>query len=126
MKKAISLCLVLTMFGAMMSACAGSAGGGTASQTDAQGQSGSQAGSSAQQSAEDVIRIGAITAVTGDKAEMGESFWRSWELAIEKVNENGGVLGKQVELVLEDSKGDPKEAVELTKKWAMMKAFVLF
>lgn len=57
-----------------------------------------------------------ITAVTGDKAEMGESFWRSWELAIEKVNENGGVLGKKVELVLEDSKGEPKEAVELAKK----------
>ncbi len=64
----------------------------------------------------DPIRIGAITAVTGDKAEMGESFWRSWNLAVELVNSKGGVMGRQVELVLEDSKGDPKEAVELAKK----------
>ena len=93
MKKSIALGLALAMGTSLLTACGGSA-----------------------TTSGDTIRIGGITAVTGDKAEMGESFWRSWELAIEKVNENGGVLGKKVELVLEDSKGEPKEAVELAKK----------
>ncbi len=66
----------------------------------------------------EVIRIGAIAPITGDKAEMGESMWRTLEIAFEDINADGGVMGKQIELVLEDSKGDPKEAVELTKKLA--------
>lgn len=112
MKKAIALGLALAMGTSLLTAC-----GNTASSTaDAGTSTNASSETAATETSGDTIRIGGITAVTGDKAEMGESFWRSWELAIEKVNENGGVLGKQVELVLEDSKADPKEAVELTKK----------
>jgi branched-chain amino acid transport system substrate-binding protein len=64
------------------------------------------------------IRIGAIAPVTGDRAEAGQSVWRSFQIAAEDINAKGGVLGKQIEIVLEDSKGDAKEAVELTKKLA--------
>lgn len=112
MKKAIALGLALAMGTSLLAAC-----GSTASSTaDAGTSTNASSETATTETTGDTIRIGGITAVTGDKAEMGESFWRSWELAIEKVNENGGVLGKQVELVLEDSKGDSKEAVELTKK----------
>lgn len=112
MKKAIALGLALAMGTSLLAAC-----GSTASSTaDAETSTNASSETATTETTGDTIRIGGITAVTGDKAEMGESFWRSWELAIEKVNENGGVLGKQVELVLEDSKADPKEAVELTKK----------
>ena len=100
MKKSIALGLALAMGTSLLAACGGSATTSSSEQT-----------SSANASSEI-----ASAETSGDKAEMGESFWRSWELAIEKVNENGGVLGKKVELVLEDSKGEPKEAVELTKK----------
>lgn len=112
MKKAIALGLALAMGTSLLAAC-----GSTASSTaDAETSTNASSETATTETSGDTIRIGGITAVTGDKAEMGESFWRSWQLAIEKVNENGGVLGKQVELVLEDSKADPKEAVELTKK----------
>lgn len=112
MKKAIALGLALAMGTSLLAAC-----GSTASSTaDAETSTNASSETATTETTGDTIRIGGITAVTGDKAEMGESFWRSWQLAIEKVNENGGVLGKQVELVLEDSKADPKEAVELTKK----------
>ena len=112
MKKAIAMGLALAMSASMLAACGGSTSSSTST---AAGGSAAASGSAASDGAEP-IRIGGITAVTGDKAEMGESFWRSWELAIEKVNADGGVLGRPVELVLEDSKGDPKEAVELAKK----------
>lgn len=66
----------------------------------------------------ETIRIGAIAPVTGDRAEAGQSVWRSFQLAADDINAKGGVLGKKIEIVLEDSKGDAKEAVELTKKLA--------
>lgn len=113
MKKSIALGLALAMGTSLLAACGGSATTSSSEQTSSANASSEIASA---ETSGDTIRIGGITAVTGDKAEMGESFWRSWELAIEKVNENGGVLGKKVELVLEDSKGEPKEAVELTKK----------
>ena len=106
MKKTIAMGLAITMSASVLMACGASNSGGTSSAPS----------DSATTDSAKPIRIGGITAVTGDKAEMGESFWRSWELAIEKVNADGGVLGRPVELVLEDSKGDPKEAVELAKK----------
>lgn len=109
MKKAISLGLSLAMGVSLLTAC------GSASTTTTTTETTTETASSSGSEVEP-IRIGGITAVTGDKAEMGESFWRSWQLAIDKVNAEGGVLGRPVELVLEDSKGDPKEAVELTKK----------
>lgn len=113
MKKSIALGLALAMGTSLLTACGGSATTSSSEQTSSANASSEIAST---ETSGDTIRIGGITAVTGDKAEMGESFWRSWELAIEKVNENGGVLGKKVELVLEDSKGEPKEAVELAKK----------
>lgn len=113
MKKSIALGLALAMGTSLLAACGGSATTSSSEQTSSANASSEIAST---ETSGDTIRIGGITAVTGDKAEMGESFWRSQELAIEKVNENGGVLGKKVELVLEDSKGEPKEAVELAKK----------
>ena len=110
MKKTIALCLTLALAAGTLSSCGTTTSSAPASKTETP-----SAAASAGDNVEP-IRIGGITAVTGDKAEMGESFWRSWQLAIEKVNADGGVLGRPVELVLEDSKGDPKEAVELAKK----------
>lgn len=66
----------------------------------------------------DPIRIGAIAPVTGDRAEAGQSVWRSFQIAADDINAKGGVMGRPIEIVLEDSKGDAKEAVELTKKLA--------
>jgi branched-chain amino acid transport system substrate-binding protein len=48
--------------------------------------------------AEDTIKIGLTTALTGPFNEFGEGMHRGVILAIEKRNRDGGVLGKQVEL----------------------------
>lgn len=125
MKKIIAVSLAAVMAASLTAGCGSKPAANTESgTTQGSAQEASEnskddasgASQSAQTPSGDPIRIGGIAPVTGDKAEMGESFWRSWQLAIDKVNAEGGVLGRPVELVLEDSKADPKEAVELTKK----------
>ncbi|MGL5435620.1 MAG: ABC transporter substrate-binding protein [Lachnospiraceae bacterium] len=120
MKKLLSLGIAATMATTLLTGCgskpAASTDSGTTGTTTETTMADSETGQSDGAASGDPIRIGGIAAVTGDKAEMGESFWRSWQLAIDQVNAAGGVLGRPVELVLEDSKADPKEAVELTKK----------
>ncbi len=64
----------------------------------------------------EIIKIGMIAPLTGEKAEFGKSMWISVEMAVDAINAEGGVLGRQVEVVKMDSKAEPKEAVEAAKK----------
>lgn len=60
----------------------------------------------------------ALTApITGDYAEYGNNFKRSVEMAIDKINAEGGVLGRKLAVLVGDSKGDPKESATLAQKW---------
>lgn len=67
--------------------------------------------------AADTVKIGLSAPLTGDWAEYGADFKRSCELVFDKVNAAGGVHGKQLVLVVEDSRGDPKEAVLIAEKF---------
>ena len=51
----------------------------------------------------DVIRIGHLTPVTGFLGPLGEFAQMGVRLAAEEINAAGGVLGRPVELVIEDS-----------------------
>jgi branched-chain amino acid transport system substrate-binding protein len=66
--------------------------------------------------AQDVIKIGLLAPLTGPAAADGLSVQNSVKLAVEKVNAEGGVLGKKVELVTYDDRADGKEAVALARK----------
>ena len=75
------------------------------------------AGSNSQNSgSSDVIKIGGIAPLTGDVAVYGVAANNGAKLAIEEINANGGLLGKQIEYVAYDDKGDPTEAVNAYKK----------
>lgn len=63
------------------------------------------------------IVIGLTAPMTGDYAEYGNAFKNAVELAIEKVNKQGGVNGKQLKLLVGDSKNDPKEAANIAQKY---------
>ncbi|MDR1536217.1 MAG: ABC transporter substrate-binding protein [Planctomycetota bacterium] len=65
---------------------------------------------------EDVIRIGVSAPITGNYAEYGENFRYSAQMAAKLINESGGLLGRKVEAVVMDSKGDPKEAALIAQK----------
>lgn len=69
------------------------------------------------------IKIGAMGPLTGPVAIYGISATNGTKLAIEEINANGGVLGKQLELNLLDEKGDTTEAVNAYNKlldWGMV------
>ena len=63
------------------------------------------------------VKIGLSAPLTGDWAEYGNDFKRSVTLVIDKVNQEGGINGKKLELVIADSRGDAKESVLIAEKF---------
>jgi branched-chain amino acid transport system substrate-binding protein len=59
------------------------------------------------------IKIAAVGPMTGAEAAFGEQFRRGAEKAVADINAAGGVLGKQLELVVGDDACDPKQAVSV-------------
>jgi branched-chain amino acid transport system substrate-binding protein len=53
------------------------------------------------------IRIGLIAPLTGSSADFGISMRRGAELAVSEINAVGGYLGRPLELVVRDDRGDP-------------------
>jgi branched-chain amino acid transport system substrate-binding protein len=66
--------------------------------------------------AAETIKIGLLAPLTGFAAADGLSVKNSVDLAVEKVNKEGGLLGKKVELVTYDDRADAKDAVALAQK----------
>ena len=59
----------------------------------------------------DVVKLGATAPLTGPVAIYGITATNGSKLAMDEINKNGGVLGKQVEFIVLDSKGDSTEAI---------------
>lgn len=64
----------------------------------------------------DPIRIALTAPMTGNLSQYGESFQNAVELACKQWNDNGGVLGRTVEVVLEDTAGDSAQAATVAQK----------
>lgn len=64
----------------------------------------------------DSIRIGYSETLSGVFAQVGDQGIKSIQYAIDGVNARGGVLGKQLELVPFDTKGQPSEALITMQK----------
>ena len=61
--------------------------------------------------AEETVKIGVVSPLTGAVAEPGRIQLNSLRLAAEKINAAGGVLGRQVELIVEDDQSSNPGAV---------------
>ncbi|WP_373076509.1 ABC transporter substrate-binding protein [Fusobacterium varium] len=59
----------------------------------------------------EVIKIGGLAPLTGGLAIYGITASNASKLAFEEINANGGILGKKVEFIVYDEKGDSTEAV---------------
>ena len=57
------------------------------------------------------IKIAVVGPITGSNAVHGEQLRRGAEMAVKDINAKGGVLGKQLDLIVADDACDPKEAV---------------
>ena len=77
-------------------------------------------------SAAESIKLGLIHPTTGRYAEQGFQLAEGALLAIDEINAKGGVLGRPLELLNENSGGDPKKAVRKVRKMAKEGASMLF
>ncbi|MFC2041109.1 ABC transporter substrate-binding protein [Chloroflexota bacterium] len=66
--------------------------------------------------AEKPIKIGAILSITGAGDYMGEDVRDGMLLAVDDVNSQGGINGRKIELIIEDSKTDPEEGKKVFSK----------
>src|SRR6267154_911582 len=66
----------------------------------------------------DELRFGVILSLTGPAATYGQDNLRGLQLAQGVLNERGGINGKRVELNVQDSAGDPAQAVTLARRFA--------
>lgn len=59
------------------------------------------------------IRIGVSTPITGSFAENGIGTQVALEMAAEEINAAGGVQGRTIELVIQDSKSEPTQSAQI-------------
>ena len=76
------------------------------------------AGAVAGGASEDVYKIGFIGPLTGDNANYGIRCSNAAKLAISEINAAGGIDGKQLELIAEDSEGTVDKALASYEKLA--------
>ncbi len=68
--------------------------------------------------AADPLLIGYQMPLSGDYSQYGEMFRNAAELQLKAFNAAGGVDGTPVQILYEDSKNDPKEGVNIARKFA--------
>src|SRR6266700_8302414 len=66
--------------------------------------------------AQDSIKVGVIQPLTGAFAASGNYVANGAKIAADEINAKGGVLGKKLELVVEDNKSNPTEAAAVAEK----------
>lgn len=62
------------------------------------------------------IKIGMVYELTGNTASYGTSAANGAKLAFKEINASGGVLGKQIQIVTADNKGEPSESANAMTK----------
>ena len=66
--------------------------------------------------AADPIKIGLVTALSGQSARAGEAITRGATIAIDEINAKGGVLGRQLELVRRDDESNPAKGLTAARE----------
>jgi len=62
------------------------------------------------------IKVGVILELTGPLSPQGEKALNAIRLAVDEINSSGGINGKRLTIIVEDSRTDPKEGVAAFKK----------
>ena len=120
MKKFIAIALVLTMVLALTGCGGDSKTNATNSNKDTTAaDTGDTTGgetSSASVTDGETIKIGLISMITGDNPLNGERMNQAVQMAVDEYNEAGGLLGKQIELLIEDDQTLQDMAVTCANK----------
>jgi branched-chain amino acid transport system substrate-binding protein len=62
------------------------------------------------------IKVGMTTILSGRVAQLGTSSRNALMIEVEKINAAGGLAGRQIEMVIRDSKGQPQEAARIARE----------
>lgn len=62
------------------------------------------------------VRIGMQSILSGPVALVGTSQQNAAQIEVERINANGGLAGRKIELVIRDSKGQPQEAARVARE----------
>lgn len=65
----------------------------------------------------DSIYIGVSGPLTGQNARYGEQWKKGFDLALDEINGAGGINGRKLEYIFEDSQSDPKQSVVVAQKF---------
>ena len=65
---------------------------------------------------QDTIKIGEFGSLTGDNASFGTSQNNGVQMALEEINASGGVLGKKIDLTVEDNETKQGETTTIVRK----------
>ena len=107
-------CAMMAMFG-----CSSQQSSQTAPQSSAQesAQESGQESAEAQEPAEgDTIKVGVLWSATGDTGGRGVFQKEAMEMAAQEINEAGGILGRQLELIFEDDGSDQTTSINMMNK----------
>jgi branched-chain amino acid transport system substrate-binding protein len=66
--------------------------------------------------AQDTIKVGEFGSLTGENASFGISQNNGVKMAVEEINDGGGVLGKKIDLVVEDNQTKQGETTTIVRK----------
>lgn len=110
MKRKISLILTSVLCVSLLFGC----GGGTDGAKEEGQAEGS--GEKTESASGETIKIGYFGPLTGGTAQAGQAAQNGVQIAINQLNENGGVNGQQLELISYDDKSSPEEAVKAATK----------
>ena len=132
--KLLSMTLTVAMVAAALTACGGSSSGSSGSgSTDASSSGGAQSSAGSAQTTEGeaaasasadgaVFKIGATGPTTGGAALYGTAVVNGAQIAVDEINENGGINGYQVEYNKQDDEHDAEKSVNAyntLKDWGM-------
>ena len=110
MKKIFAVTAAVALLVTSLAGCGSSAPAGGDSGSTPAGNSG------AAPSGGDTIKIGYVSALSGDTALWGQAGLNGMKLTAEEINANGGVLGKQIEIIGLDGMGQPMDSVNAYNK----------
>src|SRR5215467_4083990 len=65
---------------------------------------------------QDTIKIGEFGSLTGDNASFGTSQNNGVQMAVQEINDSGGVLGKKIQLLVEDNETKQGETTTIARK----------
>ncbi|WP_445492025.1 ABC transporter substrate-binding protein [Niallia sp. 03133] len=74
------------------------------------------AGNDAKKDNKEEIKVGLVTQLSGGGALYGEQMKNGAQLAVDEINEAGGVSGKKLKLVVQDDQANPSESVKVTQR----------